>query len=197
MARFVKRKPKVRKERDIRHADLSVKPQIHDEEGLLTLVAATKNPLILILDEVQDPHNLGACMRSADGAGVTAVVVPKHNAVTLTEAARRVACGGGESIPFVRVTNVVQLMERLKEVGVWIVGTSDKTETLLYDIDLTGPMALVMGAEGSGCRRLTMEHCDFLAKLPMKGIVPCLNVSVATGVSLYEIARQRLMKERG
>lgn len=194
MARFVKRTPTIRKERDIRHSDLSKPVLVLTEDDFYHLVESTENPLILVLDEIQDPHNLGACMRSSDGAGVTAVIVPKHNAATLTEAARRVACGGAEHVPFIRVTNIVNTLNKLKDLGVTVIGTSDKTETSLYDTDLTGPTALVMGAEGEGCRRLTMASCDQLIKIPMAGIVPCLNVSVATGVCLYEAVRQRLKK---
>lgn len=194
MARFTARHPEIRKEREIKHTDLSKPVLVYDEDSLMELVERTKNPLVLILDEIQDPHNLGACMRSADGAGVTAVVVPKHNAAPLSEAARRVACGGAESVPFIRATNISQVIRKLKEAGLWVVGTSDATEKSIYDADFTGPTVLVMGAEGEGCRRLTMENCDFLVKIPMQGVVPCLNVSVATGVCLYEAVRQRLKK---
>lgn len=191
MARFVKRNPEIRKEREIRHSDLSKPVLVLDENDFYRLIENTKNPLILVLDEIQDPHNLGACMRSADGAGVTAVITPKHNSAPLTEAARRVACGGAEHVPFIRVTNLVTTLKKLQDLGVTIVGTTDKTDVSLYDEDFTGPVALVMGAEGEGCRRLTMGTCDRLIKIPMAGVVPCLNVSVATGVCLYEAVRQR------
>lgn len=194
MAKFVQRKFEVRKERDIKHTDLEKPVLFYDEDKLLELIRATKNPLVLVLDGIQDPHNLGACLRTADGAGVTAVVVSRHNTAPLSEAARRVACGGAENVPFVRATNISQAIRNLKEAGLWIVGTTDKCEQSIYDLDLSGPIALVLGGEGEGCRRLTLENCDFLGKIPMRGTVPCLNVSVSTGVCLYEAVRQRLAK---
>ena len=138
-----------------------------------------------------DPHNLGACLRTADAAGAHAVIVPKDHSATLTDTVRHIACGAAESVPFIQVTNLSRTMELLKEAGVWITGTADVAEKSLYDIDLTGPTALVLGAEGSGMRRLTGERCDFLIRIPMLGKVPCLNVSVAAGVCLFEAVRQR------
>lgn len=146
---------------------------------------------LLVLDGVQDPHNLGACLRSADGAGVQAVIAPKDKAVGLTSAVRKVASGAAETVPFVQVTNLARTLRWLKERGVWLIGTADDASERLYDIDLTGAIGLVMGGEGRGLRRLTREHCDYLVRLPMRGVVESLNVSVATGICLYEAVRQR------
>ncbi len=149
-------------------------------------------PFLLILDGVTDPHNLGACLRNADAAGVQAIIVPKDNAARLTATVRKVAVGAAETVPLVQVTNLARTMKQLQQMGVWIIGTAGETDTSLYDVKLSGPMALVMGAEGKGMRRLTREHCDQLVKLPMAGSVSSLNVSVATGICLFEIVRQRL-----
>tara|TARA_R110001583_G_scaffold296_4_gene2681 strand:+ start:6981 stop:7742 length:762 start_codon:yes stop_codon:yes gene_type:complete len=149
-------------------------------------------PFLLILDGVTDPHNLGACLRNADAAGVQAIIVPKDNAAKVTATVRKVAVGAAESVPLVQVTNLARTMKHLQEMGVWIVGTAGETDTCLYDVKLSGPMALVMGAEGKGMRRLTRENCDQLVKLPMAGSVSSLNVSVATGICLFEMVRQRL-----
>lgn len=157
----------------------------------MRLVAETEVPFLLILDCVQDPHNLGAILRTADGAGVHAVIAPKDKAVGITETVRRVSVGAADHMPFIQVTNLARTMEQLKEAGVWCVGTSDRAVKTLYELDLCGPLALVLGAEEKGMRRLTEENCDFLAKLPMAGKVECLNVSVATGVCLFEAVRQR------
>ncbi|EED35670.1 RNA methyltransferase, TrmH family, group 3 [Luminiphilus syltensis NOR5-1B] len=162
-----------------------------DEAGLMQRVAETSTPLLLVLDGVTDPHNLGACLRSADAAGVTAVIVPKNNSADLTPAVRKVACGAAEAVPFVRVTNLVRTLAALQAEGVWVVGTTGDAEQSLYAQDFAGPIALVMGAEGQGMRRLTQEQCDFLVYLPMAGEVSSLNVSVATGVCLFEAVRQR------
>lgn len=151
-----------------------------------------KSPFLLILDGVTDPHNLGACLRNADAAGVQAIVVPKDNAARLTAVVRKVAVGAAENVPLVQVTNLARSMKALQQMGIWIIGTAGETDTCLYDVELKGPMALVMGAEGKGMRRLTREHCDQLVKLPMAGSVSSLNVSVATGICLFEIVRQRL-----
>lgn len=149
-------------------------------------------PLVLVLDGITDPHNLGACLRSADAAGVDAVVVPRDKAADLSPTARKVACGAAEVVPFVRVTNLARTLAALKERGVWLYGAAGEAEQSLYAADLTGPVALVLGAEGRGLRRLTREACDFLVHLPMVGSVSSLNVSVATGVCLFEVRRQRL-----
>lgn len=148
-------------------------------------------PFLLILDGVTDPHNLGACLRTAEGAGVHAVIAPKDNAASITPTVRKVASGAAEIVPFVPVINLARTMDLLKERGIWLTGTSDKAKQTLYQADLKGPMALVMGAEGAGIRRLTEERCDFLISIPMAGQVSSLNVSVATGVCLYEAHRQR------
>lgn len=161
------------------------------EDELMEIVAREACPFVLILDCVQDPHNLGAILRTADGAGVHAVVAPKDKAVGLTETVRRISVGAADHVPFAQVTNLARTMERLKEAGLWLVGTSDRAEKPLYELDLKGPLGLVLGAEEKGMRRLTEEHCDFLASIPMAGRVECLNVSVATGVCLYEAVRQR------
>ena len=163
----------------------------YDESDLDKILSASKKPFLLILDGVTDPHNLGACLRTADAAGVDAVVVPKDKSAALTPVVRKVACGAAEVIPLVQVTNLARTLRELQDAGVWIVGTAGEAEQNIYESKLEGPMALVMGAEGKGMRRLTREHCDELIKLPMAGSVSSLNVSVATGVCLYEIVRQR------
>lgn len=163
----------------------------YDEKDLFEIVAQQEQPFLLILDGVTDPHNLGACLRTADAAGVHALVVPKDKSANLTPTARKVACGAAETVPLVQVTNLARTLRDLQEAGVWIIGTAGEAEQLIYECRLAGPMALVMGAEGKGMRRLTREVCDELIKLPMAGSVSSLNVSVATGVCLYEIVRQR------
>jgi len=168
-------------------------PASFTENDLLDLLdKLDATPLLLVLDGVTDPHNLGACLRTAEGAGVHAVIAPKDNAVGLTPAARKVASGAAESVPFVQVTNLSRTMEKLKKLGIWFIGTSDKAQGDLYAQDFKTPTAIVMGAEGKGLRRLTEEHCDILISIPMAGQVSSLNVSVATGVCLYEVVRQRL-----
>jgi 23S rRNA (guanosine2251-2'-O)-methyltransferase len=162
-----------------------------DEDDLMQLLADKKDPFLLILDCVQDPHNLGAILRTADGAGVHAVVAPKDKAVGITETVRRISVGAADHVPFVQVTNLARTMEHLKKAGVWLVGTTDHTDKSIYDLDLKGPLAIVLGAEEKGMRRLTEENCDFLARIPMSGKVECLNVSVSAGVCLYEAVRQR------
>lgn len=162
------------------------------EAQLLASVAQADSPvLLLVLDGVTDPHNLGACLRSADAAGVHAVIVPKDKSADLGPTARKVACGAAETVPFVRVTNIARVLEGLKALGVWLYGTDGGSEQPLYAADFTGPVALVMGAEGQGMRRLTRESCDHLVYLPMAGSVSSLNVSVATGICLFEAVRQR------
>ncbi len=169
-------------------------PASYTEDDLLDLLDkldVDETPLLLVLDGVTDPHNLGACLRTAEGAGVHAVIAPKDNAVGLTPAARKVASGAAETVPFIQVTNLVRCMEKLKQLGIWFIGTSDKAQGDLYTQDFKTPTAIVMGAEGKGLRRLTEEHCDLLISIPMAGQVSSLNVSVATGVCLYEVVRQR------
>jgi 23S rRNA (guanosine2251-2'-O)-methyltransferase len=151
----------------------------------------TVPPFLLLLDGVTDPHNLGACLRSADAAGVHGVIVPRDKSAPLNATARKVACGAAEVVPFYQVTNLARTMRSLQEAGVWIIGAAGEATASIYDTKLNGPLALAMGAEGSGLRRLTREHCDSLAKIPMVGSVSSLNVSVATGVFLFEALRQR------
>lgn len=161
------------------------------ESELDDILANASSPLLLILDGVTDPHNLGACLRSADAAGVAAVIAPKDKAAGLTPVVRKVACGAAETVPFVVVTNLARTMDSLKDRGIWLAGAAGEAEETVYEANLTGSLALVMGAEGHGLRRLTRERCDFLIKIPMAGAVSSLNVSVATGVCLFEAVRQR------
>ncbi len=169
--------------------------KVLEEADLYQMVKdAKKDPLILILDGVTDPHNLGACLRSADGAGVMAVAIPKDNSAGVSDTVRKVASGAVETIPVIPVTNLARCIKKLQELGLWVTGLAGEADTSLYDDDLTGPRVVVLGAEGSGMRRLTKEHCDFLVKIPMQGSVSSLNVSVATGVVLFEALRQRQLK---
>jgi 23S rRNA (guanosine2251-2'-O)-methyltransferase len=162
------------------------------EADLPSLIAQHEGPgLWLVLDGVTDPHNLGACLRSADAAGVTAVLIPKDKSADITPVVSKVACGAAETVKLVKVTNLARSLETLKAAGIWVYGMAGEAEQTLYDVDLRGSVAIVMGAEGDGLRRLTRETCDELVKLPMLGSVSSLNVSVATGVSLYEVVRQR------
>ncbi len=166
--------------------------QVWGENMLDELLDRASEPLLLlVLDGVTDPHNLGACLRTADAAGVHAVIIPKDKSATLNATVRKVACGAAEVVPLVAVTNLSRTLQSLQKKGVWIAGTAGEAEVSIYQQDLTGPLALVMGAEGKGMRRLTRENCDYLVKLPMLGSVSSLNVSVATGVCLFEIRRQR------
>jgi 23S rRNA (guanosine2251-2'-O)-methyltransferase len=164
----------------------------YTEHDLDQIVSQQPQPFLLILDGVTDPHNLGACLRTAEAAGAHAVVVPKDNSAALTPTVRKVASGAAEVIPLVQVTNLARTLRDLQKAGVWIIGTAGEAKQSLYECKLSGSIALVMGAEGKGMRRLTREHCDELIKLPMAGTVTSLNVSVATGVCLFEIVRQRL-----
>ena len=161
------------------------------EGDLDDLLSTLDKPLLLILDGVQDPHNLGACLRSAEAAGVDAVIVPRDRAVGITPVVRKTASGAADRVPLIRVTNLARTMKSLQEAGVWIVGLAGETDKSLYEMDLSGPVAIAMGGEGDGLRRLSREHCDFLARIPMRGQVESLNVSVATGVALFEALRQR------
>jgi 23S rRNA (guanosine2251-2'-O)-methyltransferase len=179
------------------HTDWSAPVGVLDEAELFKLLGnLTVPPFLLVLDNVQDPHNLGACLRVADGAGVQAVIVPKDRSVGLTDTVRTVACGAAEHVPLIQVVNLARTLDQLKDAGIWTVGTTDRTEQSIYQVDLTGPLALVMGSEGTGLRRLTAEKCDFLVSIPMFGSVSSLNVSVATGICLYEAVRQRTGKQR-
>lgn len=169
-----------------------VKPaRQYQENDLPDLITVHEHPFLLILDGVTDPHNLGACLRSADAAGVHAVIVPKDRSAQLNATAKKVACGAAENVPLIRVTNLVRTMRMLQEENVWIVGTTGEADHTLLQSKFTGPIVLVMGAEGEGMCRLTREHCDELVSIPMAGTVSSLNVSVATGVCLFEIVRQR------
>ncbi|MGV2990684.1 23S rRNA (guanosine(2251)-2'-O)-methyltransferase RlmB [Vibrio sp. E150_011] len=162
-----------------------------NENDLESIVNDNAQALFLILDGVTDPHNLGACLRNADAAGVAAVIVPKDRSAPLTATVSKVACGAAETVPLVRVTNLARTMRALQEQGVWIVGTAGEATHDVYQAKLTGPLAVVMGAEGDGMRRLTRETCDDLIKIPMAGSVSSLNVSVASGICLFEAVRQR------
>jgi 23S rRNA (guanosine2251-2'-O)-methyltransferase len=149
-------------------------------------------PLLLVLDGVTDPHNLGACLRVADGAGAHAVIAPKDRAVGLNATAAKVASGAAETVPYITVTNLARTLRELKERDIWLIGTTDDAEKTLYEGDFSGPAALVMGSEGEGLRRLTRENCDVLVSIPMFGAVESLNVSVASGIALFEARRQRI-----
>ncbi len=180
-----------------RHQGIALRQQKHppglqvDLEDLLVDAYKSK-PLFLILDGVQDPHNLGACLRTADAAGVKAVILPRDRAVGVTASVRKVASGAAENLPIIEVTNLARTLRQIRDAGVWVVGTSDRAEQTIYQLDLDRPLALVMGAEGMGIRENTRKQCDAIVRLPMQGIVESLNVSVATGICLYEVLRQRL-----
>jgi 23S rRNA (guanosine2251-2'-O)-methyltransferase len=164
----------------------------YTEDDIELLLDKTKTPpLLLILDGVQDPHNLGACLRTANAAGVHAVIAPKDRACGLTPTVYKVASGAVETTPFIQVTNLARTMRTLKKLNVWIYGAMQESTQSIYQVDLKGPVALALGAESEGLRRLTREHCDFMIKIPMNGVVPNLNVSVATGICLFEAVRQR------
>ncbi len=166
-------------------------PSYHEGDLDALLEGVQGVPLLLVLDGVQDPHNLGACLRSADAAGAHAVIIPKDRSSPLNATARKVASGAAESVPVVQVTNLARTLRDLKDRNIWLVGAAGETDKSIFETDLKGPLALVMGAEGQGLRRLTKEHCDFLAFIPMAGVVESLNVSVATGICLFEAVRQR------
>lgn len=166
-----------------------------DENSLLDLLTRRTSPaLVLVLDGVSDPHNLGACLRTADAAGATAVVAPRDRAASLTPVVRKVAAGAAETVPFAQVTNLARALRDMKQAGLWIGGTAGDGDKSIYEADLSGPLALVMGSEGRGLRRLTRENCDFTLRLPMQGAVASLNVGVAAGIALYEAVRQRLSR---
>ncbi|HEX4910485.1 MAG TPA: 23S rRNA (guanosine(2251)-2'-O)-methyltransferase RlmB [Permianibacter sp.] len=171
-------------------AECKPAPQLR-EDDLETLLDRLDAPLLLVLDGITDPHNLGACLRTADAAGVHAVIAPKDRSAALNPTVRKVACGAAERVPFITVTNLARTLRLLKDRNVWVVGTAGEASDSIYQTKLSGPLALVMGAEGEGMRRLTREHCDQLVHIPMFGTVSSLNVSVATGVCLFEAVRQR------
>jgi 23S rRNA (guanosine2251-2'-O)-methyltransferase len=166
-------------------------PEPREQDLPVFLESLAEPAFLLVLDGVQDPHNLGACLRTADAAGVHALIVPRDRAARITPVVRKVASGAAESVPVFSVTNLARTLRLLKQAGIWIYGASDAAESGLYGTDLTGPLALVLGAEGKGLRRLTREHCDYLVAIPMAGQVASLNVSVAAGVLLFEARRQR------
>lgn len=163
----------------------------YSEADLEQILDSEKKPFLLILDGVQDPHNLGACLRSADAAGVHAVIAPRDKAVGITPTVSKVASGAAENIPFIQVTNLARTIKYLQDRGIWIFGAAGEADKNLFEVDLKGSIAIVLGAEGSGLRRLTRDHCDVLVKIPMHGTVSSLNVSVATGIFLFEAVRQR------
>jgi 23S rRNA (guanosine2251-2'-O)-methyltransferase len=164
---------------------------VHSLDELLEGIEKIESPLILVLDGVTDPHNLGACLRVADGAGAHAVIAPKDHAVGINATVAKVASGAAETVPYFMVTNLARTLNELKERNIWIIGTSDDAPKTLYQVDLKGATALVLGAEGDGMRQLTRKTCDELISIPMSGAVESLNVSVASGVCLYEARRQR------
>ena len=167
----------------------------YTEDQLFDIIERADTPaLLLILDGITDPHNLGACIRSAEAAGVQAVIAPKDRSASITDTVRSISAGAAERVPFVRVTNLARTMRELQQENIWIVGTDTEGEKILYETDLVGPTAIVMGSEGKGLRRLTRESCDFLCHIPMPGKIESLNVSVATGVCLFEAVRQRRAK---
>ena len=155
-----------------------------------TLFERSEKLFLLVLDGVQDPHNLGACLRVADAAGVDAIIAPKDHAVSLTPTVRKVACGAAETVPYIQVTNLARTLRELKDRGIWLYGTAEDAPETVFQVELKRPLALVMGAEGKGLRRLTREHCDYLVKIPMQGSVDSLNVSVAAGICCFEVVRQ-------
>ncbi|WP_178861241.1 23S rRNA (guanosine(2251)-2'-O)-methyltransferase RlmB [Thiomicrorhabdus cannonii] len=169
---------------------VAARPEMN-EKDLEALMQRLDKPLFLFLDEVQDPHNLGAILRTADAVGVDAVIIPKHNSVGINATVRKVACGAAESVNLIVVSNLVRTMKELQQAGMWMIGLAGETDQTIYTQNFNGSVGLVMGAEGSGLRRLTREACDHLAAIPMVGTVESLNVSVATGVALYEAFRQR------
>ena len=170
----------------------STSTQLKNETFLDQLLQSLTHPhLLLVLDGIQDPHNLGACMRTADATGVDAIIVPKDRAAGITPTVRKVACGADRTVPFIQVTNLARTLKLLKSYNIWIIGTTGDSDATIYTADFTTSLALVMGTEGKGMRRLTREHCDLLVKIPMAGSVESLNVSVATGICLYEAIRQR------
>ncbi len=169
-----------------------VQKSYHEADIDVLLDEITTPPFLLILDGVQDPHNLGACLRSANAAGVHMVIAPRDRSVGLTPAVRKVACGAAEITPFIQVTNLARTLQMLKDRGIWLYGTDSAAQSSLFQTNLNGAVGLVLGAEGTGLRRLTAELCDGLMSIPMIGAVESLNVSVATGICLYEVLRQRM-----
>lgn len=174
-----------------RHAPQDAALPVGDEDDLLQIVSSTPAPLVLVLDGVQDPQNLGACLRTAAAAGVHALVAPKDRAAHLTETAARIACGGADVVPFIQVTNLARTLEQLQQAGLWLVGTADEAGVPLWEVDLRGPIALVLGAEGKGLRELTRTSCDRLVRIATAGPIASLNVSNAAAVALHLAAWRR------
>ncbi len=172
-------------------ADIEAGKSLQESDLYPLLENISHTPLVLVLDGVTDPHNLGACLRSADAAGVDAVVIPKDKSVGVNDTVRKVACGAAETVPLIPVTNLVRCIKKMQEAGLWVTGLEGEANGTVYETDLSGPRVIVMGAEGAGMRRLTKETCDSLVNIPMHGHVSSLNVSVATGVVLFETLRQR------
>ncbi len=175
-------------------AEVKVADANMNESQLLELAKEREKLFLLILDGVTDPHNLGACIRTADAAGVDAIVLPKDRSASLNPTSRKVACGAAENVPLVKVTNLSRFLKQLKEEFVWVVGTAGEAQQTIYQLNMPAKLAIVMGAEGAGMRRLTRENCDELVNIPMAGSVSSLNVSVATGVCLFEFVRQNINK---
>ena len=179
----------------VRHQDIIAQLYQYElpaESDLLPLLESVSgDPLVLVLDGVQDPHNLGACLRTAEAAGVHAVIIPRDRSVGMTAVVRKTSAGASEVVPLFQVINLARTLRALKKAGIWIAGMSDQSTEALYDCDLSGPLALVLGSEGKGMRRLTGELCDYHLHIPMAGVIESLNVSVASGVCLFEIQRQR------
>lgn len=173
-------------------AQISKPPNLQEADLYELLRNPTSAPLLLVLDGVQDPQNLGACLRSANAAGANALIIPKDKSVTITPTVYKAAAGAAEITPIIQVTNLANTLRKLQEQGIWIYGTSDQAKTSLYETDLKSGIAFVLGAEGKGLRRLTAEHCDVMVSIPMYGSVASLNVSVASGICLFEAQRQRM-----
>jgi len=181
-----------------RHSRHAMAVRLRDEKDLDDLLERATDPIALFLDGVQDPHNLGACLRTASGAGVAAVIAPRKGACGVTETVRDVSCGGADEVPFLQVANINNTIQRLKRRGLRMIGTSDRRTQSLYATDFTGPLGLVLGSEGWGLRKKTASLCDERVRIPMRGDqVACLNVSVSAGVCLYEAVRQREFAETG
>ena len=171
---------------------LEIKPQsLLNERDLPDILEEIKNPLILILDSIQDPQNLGACLRSAGAAKIDVVIIPKDKAAGLTATVRKVACGAAEIVPLCVITNLARTIQQLQKLGIWVYGLAGEATTSFYSLDYTGPVALVLGGEQKGLRHLTRRQCDELVTIPMPGCMESLNVSVATGIALFEVIRQR------
>jgi 23S rRNA (guanosine2251-2'-O)-methyltransferase len=184
----------------VNHQGVVIRRKVTGKESKIDLASVLEiedggKALFLVLDGVQDPHNLGACLRTADAVGVRAVILPKDRAVGLNETVRKVACGAAENTPVIHVTNLSRALREMQDAGIWVIGTADEADNTVYEEDLTSSIALVMGSEGQGLRQNTRKHCDKLVNIPMAGVVESLNVSVAAGVCLYEARRQRQLNK--